>query len=119
MVTLSDGHTVGKNASWTTCDNPHAGYHMKSKTFEVRPNDKIIARKVTVYLGPLAIFYLPVLVISLVHEKGPPRTSFLPLFGYDQAEGFWVRHASVSVIVNSSTAITGSNIFRSSVLGSV
>ncbi len=91
MVTLRDGHTVGKNASWTTCDNPHSGYHMESKTFEVRPNDKIIARKVTVYLGPLAIFYLPVLVIGLVHDKGPPHTSFLPLFGYDQAEGFWVK----------------------------
>lgn len=91
MVTLRNGNTTGNNANWTTCENPHAGYHMESKSFEMRPDDKIIARKVTVFLGPLAIFYLPVLIIGLRHDRGPPRTSFLPLFGYDQAEGFWVK----------------------------
>ena len=91
MVTLRNGNTQGNNASWTTCENPHGGYHMESKSFEMRPDDRIIARKVTVFLGPLAIFYLPVLIIGLRHDRGPPRTSFLPLFGYDQPEGFWVK----------------------------
>lgn len=91
METLRNGHTVGTNATWTTCENPHAGYHMESKSFELRPNDRLIARKVTVYLGPLAVFYIPVLVIGLAANRGAPRTSFLPLIGYDQAEGFWIK----------------------------
>lgn len=91
METLSNGHTVGTNASWSTCENPHGGYHMESKSFELRPNDRLIARKVTVYLGPLAVFYIPVLVIGLAANRAGPRTSFLPLIGYDQAEGFWIK----------------------------
>jgi hypothetical protein len=91
MLSHRDGNTTGTAAYWTTCENPHGGYHMESKSFELRPNDKLIFRKVTVFLGPLAIFYLPVLIIGLRHTSGPPRTSFLPLFGYDQPEGFWVK----------------------------
>jgi hypothetical protein len=91
MVAQRDGITTGTSAFWTTCENPHGGYHMESKSFELRPNDKLIFRKVTVFLGPLAIFYLPILIIGLRHTSGPPRTSFLPLFGYDQPEGFWVK----------------------------
>ena len=91
METLRNGHTVGTNANWTTCQNPHGGYHMEAKSFELRPNDKLIARKVTVYLGPLAVFYIPVLVIGLAAKHAPRQTSFLPLIGYDQAEGFWIK----------------------------
>src|SRR5579875_3786510 len=91
MKSLSNGYTTGNNAFWTTCQNPHGGYHMEARTFELRPNDKLIARKVTVYLGPLAVFYIPVLVISLASRHLPRQSSFLPLVGYDQAEGFWIK----------------------------
>ncbi|MGH7661337.1 MAG: hypothetical protein ACRENA_10545 [Vulcanimicrobiaceae bacterium] len=91
MKSLRSGYTVGNNAFWTTCQNPHAGYHMEAKNFELRPNDKLIARKVTVYLGPLAVFYIPVLVVSLASRHLPRQSSFLPLVGYDQTEGFWIK----------------------------
>ena len=91
MITERSGRTMGTNTNWTTCENSRAGYHMQSKTFEMRPGDKIIARKVTVYLGAFAIFYLPILIIGLAQSSGPPRSSFLPQFGYSQSEGFWVK----------------------------
>ncbi|MBV8602725.1 MAG: hypothetical protein JO359_14255 [Candidatus Eremiobacteraeota bacterium] len=91
MVTHKGGNTEGKNAFWTTCENARGGYHMESKSFDLRPGDKLVARKVTVYLGGLAIFYLPVLVIGLAQKAGPPRSSFLPEVGFSQAEGAWIK----------------------------
>ncbi len=93
MVTDRSGVTHGDRASLTTCENPRGGYHVESKTLDVYPGDKAVARKAVVYLGALAILYLPVVVISLaaqkVGERRPP--SFLPLVGYSSAEGFYVK----------------------------
>jgi hypothetical protein len=92
LVTKSDGVTHGEHANFTTCENPHAGYHVEARTIDVMPGDKLIARKAVVFLGPTAILYLPLLIIPLVEVADPRRqASFLPLIGYDQAEGFWIK----------------------------
>jgi hypothetical protein len=93
METRADGFTHGTHASITTCENPHGGYHLEAKTLDITPGDKAIARSVTVFLGPLAIFFLPLIVIPLRHENipGVRKTGFVPLIGYSQAEGFYVK----------------------------
>jgi hypothetical protein len=91
-VTRSDGVTHGERATFTTCENPHAGYHVEARTIDIIPGDKLIARKAVVFLGPTAIFYIPLLVIPLVEVADPRRqASFLPLIGYDSAEGYWIK----------------------------
>jgi hypothetical protein len=88
----SSGVTHGDHANFTTCERPHSGYHIESRTIDVFPHDKIIARKAVLFLGPLAIFYLPLLVIPLRDVVDPRRkASFVPLIGYDQLEGFYVK----------------------------
>ncbi|MBV9102061.1 MAG: hypothetical protein JO060_00630 [Candidatus Eremiobacteraeota bacterium] len=79
--------------SFTTCENQRGGYHVDSKTIDVTPGDKLIARKDTVFLGLLGVFFLPVLIIPLKQPGGEPRRqpSFVPEFGYDSADGFYVR----------------------------
>ena len=71
-------------ASFTTCENPHGGYHIEAKTIDIKPGDSAIARAAVLFLGPLAMFYLPVLVIPLRHEPVTPRrrADFVPLIGY-------------------------------------
>jgi hypothetical protein len=92
LETKTDGVTHGEHAYFTTCENPHAGYHVEARQIDVTPGDKLVAHKATVFLGPTAILYLPLLVIPLLEVVDPRRqASFLPLIGYDSAEGFWIK----------------------------
>ena len=45
------------------------------------------------FLGALAILYLPIVVISLRRDEVGSRRNpgFIPLIGYDAAEGFWIK----------------------------
>jgi hypothetical protein len=92
MNTLDNGETHGDHAYFTTCENPHAGYHVEARSVDVLPGDKLIARKATIFFGPTAIFYLPLLIIPLLDVGDQRRQpSFLPLIGYDQAEGYFIK----------------------------
>jgi hypothetical protein len=93
MVTDREGVTHVERANLTTCENPRGGYHLESKTLDIYPGNKAVAKSVVVFLGALAILYLPVVVISLRQEQLGSRRNpgFIPLIGYDQAEGFWVK----------------------------
>lgn len=93
LVTERDGRTHGERASLTTCENPHGGYHIEAKTLDITPGDKAVARAAVLFLGPLAVFYVPVLVIPLHHDPDAPRrqAGFVPVVGYSQAEGYFVK----------------------------
>jgi hypothetical protein len=92
LTSRTDGVAHGEHANFTTCENPHAGYHVEARTIDVTPGDKLVARKAVIFLGPLAIFYLPLLVIPLRGVDDPRRqASFLPLVGYDDTEGAWIK----------------------------
>jgi hypothetical protein len=93
MQTESNGFTHGTNATLTTCENPHGGYHLKAKSLDITPGDKAIARNVLIFLGPLAIFYVPLMVIPLRRDTlpGVRRTGLVPLIGYSDAEGFYIK----------------------------
>jgi len=88
----SNGVSHGDRASFSTCENPHAGYHVEARSLDVIPGSKIVARKAVIFLGPTAIFYLPLLVIPLVEAVDQRRqASFLPIIGYNKIEGFFVK----------------------------
>jgi hypothetical protein len=93
LQTDPNGFTHGTHASLTTCENPHGGYHLEAKSLDITPGEKAVARSVVVFLGPLAIFYLPLMVIPLRHgpRTGVRRTGLVPLVGYSAAEGFYVK----------------------------
>jgi len=93
LTARSNGITHGDRASFTTCEHPHAGYHVEARSIDVTPGDKLVARKAVVFLGPTAIFYLPLLVIPLVEQAFDQRRqpSFLPVVGYSQVEGFYIK----------------------------
>ncbi len=93
LTTTGNGVTHGDHASFTTCERQRAGYHVEAKTLDVFPGDKAVARSAVLYLGGFAVFFLPVIVIPLTHVEGGPgrQTGFLPVIGYSQAEGFYVK----------------------------
>jgi hypothetical protein len=93
MVTDRNGVTHVEHANITTCENPRGGYHMESKTLDVYPGDKAVAHSAVLFLGALAVFYLPIAIISLRQDEPGSRRNpgFLPLVGYDSAEGFYIK----------------------------
>jgi len=93
MVTDRNGVTHVERANITTCENPRGGYHLESKTLDVYPGDKAVAHSVVLFLGALAILYLPIAVISLRNDQLGSRRNpgFLPIVGYSATEGFYVK----------------------------
>ncbi|MBV8582255.1 MAG: hypothetical protein JOZ86_16655 [Candidatus Eremiobacteraeota bacterium] len=93
MVTDNQGVTHVERANLTTCENPRGGYHLESKTLDVYPGDKAVARSAVLFLGALAVFYLPIAIISLRRDETGSRRNpgFIPIIGYSAAEGFWVK----------------------------
>ncbi len=93
MVTDRNGVTHVERANITTCENPRGGYHLESKTLDVYPGDKAVAHSAVLFLGALAVFYLPIAIISLRQDEPGSRRNpgFLPLIGYDSAEGFYIK----------------------------
>lgn len=93
LITQRNGTTHGDRASLTTCENPRSGYHIEAKTLDLTPGDKAVLRAAVLFLGPLAILYIPVLVIPLNRSVGGPRRNqgFIPVIGYSAAEGFYVK----------------------------
>ena len=93
LTTSGNGVTHGDRASFTTCERQRAGYHIEAKTLDVFPGDKAVARSAVLFLGGFAVFFLPIVVIPLTHVEGGPgrQAGFLPIIGYSQSEGFYVK----------------------------
>jgi hypothetical protein len=92
LHTDPDGTIHGQNPYVTTCENPRGGYHITGKNMDVYPGDKIVIHKAVLWLGAMAVFYLPLLVIplrSVANERA--RTRWFPEVGYDSYEGAWIK----------------------------
>lgn len=90
----TDQHGVshGDFATVTTCERPRAGYHLTGRTIDVTPGDRIVITKAVLYLGALAVFFLPRVVIPLrtvSDQRQQPH--FFPELGYNSYQGFYVR----------------------------
>ncbi|HEY0798278.1 MAG TPA: hypothetical protein VGD50_03955 [Candidatus Baltobacteraceae bacterium] len=92
-LTSTRGTLHGDHGSFTTCLNQHRGYHIEARKFDLTPGQKLIAHDAVVFLGPLAIFFIPFVVIPL-HQDAPLRrrsAPILPDMGYDEADGYYLK----------------------------
>ncbi|MGH7708077.1 MAG: hypothetical protein ACREM6_09170 [Vulcanimicrobiaceae bacterium] len=92
-LTSTQATTHGVNATFSTCEHPRGGYHIQSKTLDITPGDKLVARHNLLFLGAAAIFYIPLIVIPLKNRNLGlrRRPAFIPELGYDKAEGFFIK----------------------------
>lgn len=90
----TDQHGVahGNFATVTTCDRPRAGYHITGRTIDVIPGDKIVITKAVLFLGAIAVFFLPRVVIPLrTVSDERQRPQFFPDIGYNSVQGYYIR----------------------------
>jgi len=92
LHTNPDGTAHGTAPYVTTCENPRGGYHITGKDMDVYPGDKIVIHKAVLWLGGVAVFFLPILVIPLrTVENQRGRSRLFPEVGYDSYEGAWIK----------------------------
>lgn len=92
LHTDPDGIGHGSQAYVTTCENPRGGYHVTGKTLAYYPGDRIIIYDAVLWLGAVAVFFLPRVVIPLRHvDSEAAKPGFFPELGYDQYEGAWIK----------------------------
>lgn len=82
------GTTRARMASCTTCESPSPVAYLIAREFTVYPNDKIVGRQVSVWIGGRRILTWPYFVIFI---REPRASRLLPVVGYSQYEGYYVK----------------------------
>ncbi len=82
------GATTARQAFCTTCEGPNPVAHLTAQEITVYPNDKIVGRRVTVWIGSRRLFTWPYFVIYLREQRA---SRLLPIVGYSEAEGYFLK----------------------------
>ncbi len=85
-----ENHMVMSNGYVTTCDLDHPHYYLVSRTIDIYPKDKLVARKVRMKVGGVPLLYLPKFSQDLTGKK--PRMTFTP--GYTKEWGIFLLTAT-------------------------
>jgi hypothetical protein len=95
------GQLVLTNGTFTTCDRPNPDYHVSAREIIVRPGDRVISRKSTIWFRDHRLIRLPTFDISLKRKQ---RVSALgPIGGYSHRDGAFVgQHYTILTSGNSS-----------------
>ena len=87
------------NSIFTTCELDHPHYYFHSKQMKMIPNDRIIAKPMTLYIRDLPIFYLP---FSVFPNKNGNRISgwIMPTFGHRSSSGTYLDNLGYYYVLN-------------------
>lgn len=80
-----------RNVYLTTCTCKRPDYHITAGSLMIRPNDKLVARNVSVYLGRTKLLTLPRMMLRLRGQSS--TSSIFPRVGNDSKDGITLRHA--------------------------
>jgi hypothetical protein len=82
------GVMSARQAFCTTCEGPDPVAFLTAREFTVYPNDKIVGRSVTVWIGGKRIVTWPYFVIYLRERRA---TRLLPVAGFSELEGYFLK----------------------------
>lgn len=77
---LGENHIAMKNGYFTTCDLSDPHYRIKSKTIDIYPRDKLVARNISMKVGRATLVHFPRFTQAL---DGKPKVTFVPGFKKD------------------------------------
>ncbi len=84
------GTAIARESFCTTCEGPNPVAYLTAREFVIYPNDKIVGRSVTVWIGGRRIFTWPYFIVFLRERRA---SNLLPVIGYSEAEGFFIKTA--------------------------
>ena len=82
---------AAERAIFSSCDRPTPHYSLRAQTAEILPNDRLILRHISFFLGNRKIFGVGRYTISIKPRRQRSRLPFTPDFGYDQLSGAFVK----------------------------
>ncbi|MDR7521536.1 MAG: hypothetical protein QN168_03635 [Armatimonadota bacterium] len=85
---LLGGVTTAREGFCTTCDGLAPLVYLTAREFQVFPNDKIIGRQVSVWIGGRRLLTWPYFIVFL---REPRASQLLPVAGYSEVEGYYLK----------------------------
>lgn len=82
------GPGVGQDAFCTTCEGPEPVAYLTARELRLYPNDKIVGRSVSVWIGGQRVLTWPYFVIFLRERRA---SRLLPVLGYSETEGTFLK----------------------------
>lgn len=82
---------TARNVFFTTCTCERPDYHITAGSLMIRPNDKLVARNVSVYLGRTKLLTLPRMMLRMGGRSS--TSSIFPRVGNDSRDGITLRQA--------------------------
>ncbi len=85
------GYSVADHFHATTCIETHPHYELRVASAELIPDQRLILRRVGVFLFGQKLIVLPTLIVPLDRRIRRARTDYLPEFGQNTNEGYYAR----------------------------
>jgi hypothetical protein len=82
------GTITGRQVVCTTCEGPSPFAYLTAEELTVFPGDKLVGRRVSVWIGGRRVFTWP---YFLIHLREPRASRLLPVVGYSETEGYFVK----------------------------
>jgi hypothetical protein len=86
---VSTRYAVGR-ATVTTCELPHPHYRLTARSVVLIPNDRIVARRVGIWLFGTRLFVVPRLAARIGTGRGEGGGTPFPRLGRNRRDGFFV-----------------------------
>lgn len=82
------GPTFGRSGVCTTCEGPSPVVYLTAGELRFYPNERIVGRRVGVWIGGRHIVTWPYFIIYLREQRA---SRLLPVVGYSQTEGYFLK----------------------------
>lgn len=85
---ISDDRAEVDKGLFTTCDLKDPHYSLRASRISIEMDKMVTASNVGIYVGPIPVFYLPLLVFPL---REGAVSWFFPTIGYSQEKGIYIK----------------------------
>ncbi|MFA0784596.1 MAG: hypothetical protein YYHSYBAR_002987, partial [Candidatus Fervidibacter sacchari] len=92
----TDERLMAERGTFSSCDRPHPHYSLRAQSAEALPGDRLILRRVGIYIGETKLLGIGRFTISLKPRLRQNRLPITPDVGSDRYSGFFLR-TSVSL----------------------
>ncbi|MGQ9519502.1 MAG: hypothetical protein ACUVTP_05350 [Candidatus Fervidibacter sp.] len=90
-ISGTDERLTAEQGAFSSCDRPHPHYSLRAKSAEAIPGDRLILRKVGIYIGETKLLDIGRFTVSLKPRLRRNRLPVTPDVGNDRYSGFFIR----------------------------